>query len=129
MAAIDRSEAALETYSSNITNVTTIEAGIKEFSPQTLLEKAGVASGEVDVLIGGPPCKGFSTAGKMDPGNPKNSLIANYISLLSLIDPDVVVMENVTGIMSTRDDEYKYRIVNALREEDTTSPLNRLFST
>ncbi|WP_157969300.1 DNA cytosine methyltransferase [Haloplanus rubicundus] len=116
-AAIDRSEAALETYSHNLDDVITVRADIKDESPEKLFERAAITPGDIDVVIGGPPCKGFSVAGKMDPSNPKNSLVANYINIVSKIDPKAVVMENVTGILSMRDGEYRDRIVAAFRQE------------
>lgn len=121
-AAIDRSEAALKTYSHNLNDVDVVEADIKQVPPQRLFERAGITPDDIDVVIGGPPCKGFSTAGKMDPDNPKNSLVANYISIVSKIDPEVVIMENVTGILSMRDGEYKRRIVSAFRQEGYNIP-------
>jgi len=117
-AAIDRSEPALETYSHNLKDIPTVEADIKQVSPGDLFERSEIDPTEVDVVIGGPPCKGFSTAGRMDPDNPKNSLVANYINIVSHIDPEVVVMENVRGILSMRDGEYRDRIVSAFQSED-----------
>ncbi|GGK64737.1 DNA cytosine methyltransferase [Haloarcula sebkhae] len=121
-AAIDRSESALETYSHNFGDINTVEADMKKVSPEVLVERAAINPSDIDIVIGGPPCKGFSTAGKMDPDNPKNSLVANYINIVSYIDPEIVVMENVKGILSMRDGEYRDRIVRAFRSEGYEIP-------
>lgn len=122
VAAVDRSEPALATYEYNIEDVQTIEADLQETSPKRIVEKIDFPANQIDVIIGGPPCKGFSTAGKMDPGNPKNSLVANYINIVSHIDPEVVVMENVTGLLSMEDGAYKERIVDGFRGEGFNLP-------
>ena len=65
---------------------------------------------EVDVLIGGPPCQGFSTIGARVSSNeerrkrfdPRNTLFKEYIRILNYIKPKFFLMENVRGIM-TRD--------------------------
>ena len=53
--------------------------------------------GEVDVLAGGPPCQGFSSAGRRRADDPRNRLFKSYLELVSLIEPRVVLMENVRG--------------------------------
>ncbi len=55
---------------------------------------------KVDVLIGGPPCQGFSVAGKMDTNDPRSKNIWVYIDALSRIRPEVFVMENVKALGS-----------------------------
>ncbi|KOX95421.1 DNA cytosine methyltransferase [Halorubrum tropicale] len=117
LGAVDRSEPALKTYQHNLPKIPTVKTDLQETSPSGLLEQVEFTPADVDVVIGGPPCKGFSTAGKMDPGNPKNSLVANYINIVSTLSPDVVVMENVTGILSMEGGEYKERIISALRDD------------
>jgi DNA (cytosine-5)-methyltransferase 1 len=117
VAAVDRSESALATYNHNLEGVQTIEADLQQVSPEEVVDKIGIAPDKVDVIIGGPPCKGFSTAGKMDSGNSKNSLVANYIGIVSGIQPQLVVMENVTGILSMEGGAYKERIIGGFRQE------------
>lgn len=53
--------------------------------------------GSVDVIVGGPPCQGFSSAGKRDPNDPRNMMTEQYINLVTLIQPRMIVIENVTG--------------------------------
>ena len=95
--------------------------------------------GSVDVVIGGPPCQGFSTIGKRvssDPEkrakhDPRNELVLTYAKLIRELRPKFIVMENVKGILtleggiridnenlqglfSGRDDSIKAKLVNQL---------------
>lgn len=71
---------------------------------------------DIDVVIGGPPCKGFSQAnhqtGTAD--NPKNSLLLNYINLAMDIDPEVIVLENVPNMLSVGDGYFKKEVYSRL---------------
>ncbi|MBE7122358.1 DNA cytosine methyltransferase [Bacillus cereus] len=58
--------------------------------------------GEIDAIFGGPPCQGFSRAGKKDPNDPRNMLFHEYVRIISEVEPRYVVMENVEGFMDTR---------------------------
>lgn len=62
-----------------------------------------ILSGSVDIIIGGPPCQGFSTAGRRDPTDPRNSLTDQYLQIVEFIKPKAIVIENVTGISFTFD--------------------------
>lgn len=56
-----------------------------------------------DLIIGGPPCQGFSTAGpSKDPNDPRNSLFKNFARWVEVLSPKVFVMENVSGILTRR---------------------------
>lgn len=61
--------------------------------------------GPIDVLIGGPPCQGFSLAGKRDPSDIRNQLYKYYVHMVSRIRPKVFVMENVRLLTSMRTDD------------------------
>lgn len=54
-------------------------------------------AGEIDVLAGGPPCQGFSSAGRRQHDDPRNRLFKSYIKLVKQIQPKVVLVENVRG--------------------------------
>lgn len=54
-------------------------------------------SGSVDVLVGGPPCQGFSSAGRRKHDDPRNQLFASYLNLVDIIKPKAVLIENVRG--------------------------------
>lgn len=54
--------------------------------------------GKLDLLAGGPPCQGFSLAGKRKKNDPRNGLFRHYVKLVELLQPSFVLLENVKGI-------------------------------
>lgn len=54
-------------------------------------------SGKVDILVGGPPCQGFSSAGRRQHDDPRNQLFDSYLNLVDIIKPKAVLIENVRG--------------------------------
>lgn len=69
-----------------------------------------------DVIIGGPPCQGFSNAGRRDPLDPRNTLFRYFVKWVSVLRPQVFVMENVVGLLrqSTSRGE---KVIEVVREE------------
>ncbi len=56
--------------------------------------------GRVDLIAGGPPCQGFSLAGKRKSDDPRNKLAQEYIKVVNLVRPNFIVLENVKGFNS-----------------------------
>lgn len=54
--------------------------------------------GSIDLLAGGPPCQGFSSAGRRKPHDPRNLLFRDYVALVGLVRPRFILLENVEGI-------------------------------
>ncbi|MDG9666521.1 DNA cytosine methyltransferase [Hahella sp. CR1] len=54
-------------------------------------------SGSVDLLVGGPPCQGFSAAGRRQHDDPRNQLFDSYLKMVDIIKPKAVLIENVRG--------------------------------
>lgn len=61
-------------------------------------DKLHALQGRVDLLAGGPPCQGFSSAGRRRPGDPRNVLVERYLEFVEIIQPRMVLIENVRGI-------------------------------
>lgn len=61
----------------------------------------------IDVVCGGPPCQGFSLAGKRDANDPRNKLVFSYLEILRILKPKYFIMENVVGLLSTICEEYQ----------------------
>ncbi|MCC9182595.1 DNA cytosine methyltransferase [Mycolicibacterium mageritense] len=78
---------------------------VRELTGAAILDALGLDEGEVDVVFGGPPCQGFSKAGKRDVMDPRNSLIFEFARLICEIQPKTFVMENVTGLVTMRTPE------------------------
>ncbi|WP_198401947.1 DNA cytosine methyltransferase [Mesoplasma florum] len=88
---------AVETYNYNFkTNI--ISTDITEKKTKDNLLK--IAGKNIDLLIGGFPCQGFSIAGRRDPNDIRNKLYLDTISVIKSLQPKVFVLENVKGILS-----------------------------
>jgi len=53
--------------------------------------------GRVDLIVGGPPCQGFSTAGRRCEGDERNDLVHSYLKMVQLVQPRAILFENVRG--------------------------------
>lgn len=60
--------------------------------------KAICAFKGIDLVFGGPPCQGFSVAGKMDPDDPRSKLVFTFCDLVEGIEPNAFIMENVKSL-------------------------------
>lgn len=73
-------------------------ADIKNLEPSTVKEKIG----KIDIIVGGPPCQGFSLKGKrLGLGDERNFLFREYIKYVEYFQPTYFVIENVPGIISS----------------------------
>jgi len=73
---------------------------IRKVTGKMILDGLGMKPGDIDLVFGGPPCQGFSTAGQRDIMDPRNSLIFDFAKLIVEIQPKTMMMENVPGILS-----------------------------
>jgi DNA (cytosine-5)-methyltransferase 1 len=72
----------------------------------------GIRAKDIDIVAGGPPCQGFSSVGKMDPNDPRNTLWRHYCNIVSQIRPFYVVMENVEGMLKGRNANQASEIID-----------------
>lgn len=68
----------------------------------------------VDLVAGGPPCQGFSTVGKKDAGDPRNSLFRQFLRAVEEIGPRFVIFENVSGFKRLYNGEMYRKAVEGL---------------
>ena len=71
---------------------------------------------ELDVLVGGPPCQGFSIAGPRDMNDKRNSLYLAMVKLAERLKPQAVVLENVPGMLQTNGGIGAKRIIQDFKE-------------
>jgi len=76
--------------------------------------------GKIDLVTGGPPCQGFSTAGRRIEGDSRNKLIKSYIKFIRLVQPKVIFFENVKGFTQKFD---KNKIKGKIYSEYVTNAL------
>jgi DNA (cytosine-5)-methyltransferase 1 len=76
---------------------------ITQLDPRIVMEKAGIAEGEIDLLVGGPPCVAFSKSGfhldyKREGRDPRAGLLGDYLRFLEALRPEAYLLENVFGL-------------------------------
>lgn len=141
VASLDNMPSVAKTYKANFPRAIVVAEDIKDVSPRTLLN---LANGEIDVVIGGPPCEAFTGSNPRREKEPLDRLYKDPLGLLTLyfikyvaeLRPKVFVMENVPAIM---DGELKKALVrefsragypriffNLLLAEDYGVPSHRL---
>lgn len=123
---IDVWDTAIESYSANH-NHTALCADLTTLTPEAL--DAQIEQ-RIDVIVGGPPCQGFSIAGKRDKKDPRNSLFMEYCKYLDYYKPKMFLMENVMGILSmkTANNEKVIDIIMSRLSEDYECCINRLYA-
>lgn len=73
---------------------------ITKLEPEYWMELCGVKPGDIGVFVGGPPCQGFSTAGKREEGDKRNLLALRMIYYAEIAKPRYVLIENVPGLLT-----------------------------
>ncbi len=132
---IDNWEDSLVTFSYNHHGSETMCADLMNLNPKVVEEKIG--SQRVDLIIGGPPCQGFSVAGKRIIDDDRNKLYKSFVRMVAHFKPKAFVLENVPNILSMGDgivkraivadfEEIGYKVVNkVLLASDYGVPQNR----
>lgn len=88
---------AVRTYNANIPGGHAVPGDIDALKAEHLWGREGV-----DVVIGGPPCQGFSVAGHMDPRDPRSQHVWAFLEMVEHLDPTAFVMENVKALAMNR---------------------------
>lgn len=97
--AVDIDKDVCQTYSANL-HKKILCADISNIKPTALLEEAHLRAGELRLVVGGPPCQGFSSAGAKDWEDPRNALIKHFVDIITALKPTWFVMENVEGLLT-----------------------------
>ncbi len=113
IASVEVSPIASATHQKNFPQCHHFCGDIYDFQPQKWLEQVG--SPEIHLVVGGPPCQGFSVAGKRDPNDPRNRLFREFIRVVSEVKPWYVVMENIPGILTMQQGNVKEAILEEFK--------------
>ena len=114
--AADSDPLASSYHSRNFPNGRTLTIDLSLTDGGSLLRAAGLKAGDLDLLIAGPPCQGFSLGGKRVEGDPRNSLLLDLARLIGEIRPKYFVVENVDGLASPTGWPTLSRFVNRIRQ-------------
>jgi len=99
---LDNWEESLDTYKHNHKNSEILCGDISKISSKNILDKTnGIRP---TIIVGGPPCQGFSLAGKRDKNDNRNKLVYEFIRVVSELKPEFFVMENVLGFISMKNE-------------------------
>lgn len=92
---------ACSTIHTNRPQVTVINDDIRNWDGEKLANKIGISKEDVTVVVGGPPCPSFSTAGRRQSFNdPRGQVMFDFLRIVKELRPPFFVMENVRGILS-----------------------------
>jgi len=109
---IDFNEDATKTFQHNFKDAAVFCTDITKFTKEEIIDNYK----DVDIIVGGPPCQGFSSANRWqkEADDPRNKLFFQYLRFVETLAPKAVMIENVRGLL-TRDGGYaKNRITQLL---------------
>jgi len=108
---IDDDRDAALTYRHNRPYVPYMLADLSKMPPKQLLEKAELKTEELDVLIGGPPCQGFSVLRRNHAlDDPRNKLMGIFVKLARALRPRMCMIENVPNLLATAQENFRREI-------------------
>lgn len=113
--ALDFNSNALKTFSYNMPNAATVVGDITDFEvKQKIIDLS--KERKVNMIVGGPPCQGFSLKGKkLGLNDPRNYLFNEYLNIVSALQPEVFVIENVKSLLSTSAGWFKNQIIDKVK--------------
>lgn len=104
---------AIETFALNHPSALADCRPIEQVDPAAIREQLGLQPGELDVLVGGPPCQGFSiNAPERFLNDPRNKLFKHYERFLEEFQPKTFLFENVPGLLSLGDGKVFRQIIS-----------------
>lgn len=115
---------ALKTFKANHRNAKTLCADVSNVNIEEI--KSAFNGSDVDIIIGGPPCQGFSIAGKRIIDDERNRLYKGFVALVEYFRPKAFVMENVPNILSMGDGAIKNSIISDFSKLGYTIAVNTL---
>ncbi|MEQ9435657.1 DNA cytosine methyltransferase [Hyphomonas sp.] len=124
-AAVEWDRHAAETYRRNLIDnqlfdAKLYEADISRLDPKRIRKEAFGEGAACDILLGGPPCQGFSTHRIKDAGvdDPRNGLLLRYFEYVRVLRPMFFVVENVPGLLWPRHEKYLAKFYSLARKAD-----------
>lgn len=101
--AVDLDPSACETYAMNLGCESIWRTDLSTTKPVEIITRARLDTSSVDLIVGGPPCQGFSSAGARDWEDSRNTLLRHFVEIVTSIKPTWFIMENVEGLLTAKD--------------------------
>lgn len=114
---VDFNQPAINTYNKNFPHAKGICCDLLKMDKVLIVKEFGNLE-NIDVIIGGPPCQGFSAANRWEKEqeDPRNKLFFEFVKFVDLAKPKAVVIENVRGIITRNNGYAKNRITEIFEE-------------
>lgn len=109
--AVDNWKDSLVTFERNHPGTKILEEDLSNYNPNLLTEKYGIKPGEIDVIIGGPPCQGFSISGKRMIDDSRNKLYKSFVDIVGYLKPKAFLLENVPNLVAIGKGAIKDQII------------------
>jgi DNA (cytosine-5)-methyltransferase 1 len=107
---IDSWNEALNTFKENHKNANILCTDLSKLNSKEVAKE--YIDNSIDIIIGGPPCQGFSISGKRNPGDPRNNLYKSFVSFVDDFKPKAFIMENVPNLVAMNEGKVKNQICN-----------------
>ncbi len=114
--AIDKDKEACETHKFNAKNTKVLQKDLATKKPKEIISETSIDKKDIDIIIGGPPCRGFSIAGNREENDKRNSLVDAYLDWVDYIEPKAFLLENVPGIINMYDGKFKEHIEKRVKD-------------
>lgn len=126
LAAIELDSSAVRTYQKNLISKNDsellINKDINEINIRSLKKSLNIKKGQLDLLLGGPPCQGFSSHRILDAGidDPRNQLLIKYFDFVKTFQPKAFLLENVPGLLWKKHEKYLNTFISLIEENGYT---------
>ncbi|MDG1847327.1 MAG: DNA cytosine methyltransferase [Candidatus Marinimicrobia bacterium] len=97
-----------KTFSLNHPDTKVYVKDIGDLSYQEIYSDFNLNEGDIDIIVGGPPCQAYSTVGKRLLTDPRGMLFQQYFRMLQELKPKFFLFENVTGLLSMKDNLHSH---------------------
>jgi len=114
LGAYDIWDEAISTYNHNFKGNKAHQTNLADCDFEEIRNGLGLSKGELDIIIGGPPCQGFTTLGKRGEDDPRNKLLINYTKALEIFYPRWFMMENVEGMLTTANGNFVIEAIDRM---------------
>ena len=115
VASVEISEVASATHRRNFPTCQNYCGDISGFDPSAVLRNTQSES-TIHLVVGGPPCQGFSVAGQRNPDDHRNTLFTEFVRVVDQLRPWYVVLENVPGILTMQNGAVRDAIKQAFHQ-------------